>query len=122
MGSSAPDKGAVVRGPKGGRRSRTRDCVASGANALTPRDRDLTPVLGPGIHHHDPLAYNTPGRGSRWPALPWRAACPLISLAPGGGADAVGGAARAAPCPAPGPVSPFGRLLLCYPRPRPRPP
>ena len=26
--------------------------VALGANALTPRVEDLTPVLGPRIHHH----------------------------------------------------------------------
>jgi hypothetical protein len=38
--------------------------VAPGANALTPRDKDLTPVFGPGIHPH----------GDPYP-IPNRAAC-----------------------------------------------
>src|SRR5215831_16823231 len=80
--------------------------------------------LGPGSTTTAFLAYNTRGRRSRWPTVPWRAACPLISLASGGGADTVGGAARTAHHPAARPVSPFGRLLACHylPRPRPSPP
>src|SRR5262249_61507229 len=77
--------------------------------------------LGPGSTTTAPLAYINYGRGSRWPDVLWCMPCPLLSLASGGGADIVGGAARSAPRGAAGHVSPFGRLLVVHPLPRPRP-
>jgi hypothetical protein len=45
-------QGAVVVVPKEVGAPARGISVALGAKALTPRVEDLTPVLGPGIHHH----------------------------------------------------------------------
>ena len=60
---------AVARGPKEVGAPASRIGVALGANALTPQDKDLYPVLGPGSHHHGHpylIHVGAAGRGGRF--------------------------------------------------------
>jgi len=66
--------------------------VAAGATALTPRDKDLTPVLGPGVQRTTVSLFYFLGAAGRGGRSFLGALCPLVSLVPGGCDDRIGDA------------------------------